>query len=74
MRILFLGDIVGRSARETVIKKMPDIRKEYSLDFVIVNGENAAGGFGITEDICEKLFFRVSIVLPLEIMFGTKEN
>ena len=57
MRILFLGDIVGRSARETVIKKMPDIRKEYSLDFVIVNGENAAGGFGITEDICEKLFF-----------------
>ena len=57
MRILFLGDIVGRSARETLIKKMPDIRKEYSLDFVIVNGENAAGGFGITEDICEKLFF-----------------
>ena len=56
MRILFLGDIVGRSARETVIKKMPDIRKDYSLDFVIANGENAAGGFGITENICEKLF------------------
>ena len=56
MRILFLGDIVGRSARETIIKKMPDIRKDYSLDFVIANGENAAGGFGITEDICEKLF------------------
>ena len=56
MRILFLGDIVGRSARACVIKKMPDIRRDYSLDFVIVNGENAAGGFGITEDICEKLF------------------
>ena len=56
MRILFLGDIVGRSARETIIKKMPDIRKDYSLDFVIANGENAAGGFGITENICEKLF------------------
>ena len=56
MRILFLGDIVGRSARDSVIKKMPDIRRDYSLDFVIVNGENAAGGFGITEDICEKLF------------------
>ena len=56
MRILFLGDIVGRSARDCVIKKMPEIRREYSLDFVIVNGENAAGGFGITEDICEKLF------------------
>ena len=35
---------------------MPDIRRDYFLDFVIVNGENAAGGFGITEDICEKLF------------------
>ena len=56
MRILFLGDIVGRSARDSVIKKMPDIKRDYSLDFVIVNGENAAGGFGITEDICEKLF------------------
>ena len=56
MRILFLGDIVGRSARDCVIKKMPEIRRDYLLDFVIVNGENAAGGFGITEDICEKLF------------------
>ena len=51
-----MGDIVGRSARDCVIKEMPDIRRDYSLDFVIVNGENAAGGFGITEDICEKLF------------------
>ena len=56
MRILFLGDIVGRSARESIINKMPDIRKDYSLDFVIVNGENAAGGFGFCEEICDKLF------------------
>ena len=56
MRILFLGDVVGRSAREAVIKQIPEIRRNFSLDFVIVNGENAAGGFGITEKICEDFF------------------
>ena len=56
MRILFLGDVVGRSAREAVIKEIPEIRRNFSLDFVIVNGENAAGGFGITEKICEDFF------------------
>ena len=56
MRILFLGDVVGRSAREGVIKEIPEIRRNFSIDFVIVNGENAAGGFGITEKICEDFF------------------
>ena len=56
MRILFLGDVVGRSARETVVREIPEIRRNFSLDFVIVNGENAAGGFGITEKICEDFF------------------
>ena len=56
MRILFLGDVVGRSAREAVIKQIQEIRRNFSLDFVIVNGENAAGGFGITEKICEDFF------------------
>jgi metallophosphoesterase (TIGR00282 family) len=53
---LFLGDVVGRSAREAVVKEIPEIRRNFSLDFVIVNGENAAGGFGITEKICEDFF------------------
>jgi metallophosphoesterase (TIGR00282 family) len=56
LRILFLGDVVGRSAREAVIKQIPEIRRNFSLVFVIVNGENAAGGFGITEKICEDFF------------------
>ena len=56
MRILFLGDVVGRSAREAVIKEIPEIRRNFSIDFVIVNGENAAGEFGITEKICEDFF------------------
>ena len=56
MKILFLGDVVGRSGREAVIGRLPDLRKSLDLDFVVVNGENAAGGFGITGKICDTLF------------------
>lgn len=55
MRLLFLGDIVGRTGRNTVLEHLPGIRQRYSLDFVIINGENAAGGFGITESILDEL-------------------
>lgn len=56
MRVLFLGDIVGRSARHAVIEQMAVLRKNLSLDFIVVNCENAAGGFGITPEICDLLF------------------
>jgi metallophosphoesterase (TIGR00282 family) len=52
MRILFCGDVVGRSGRDVVRQHLPRLRKELALDFAIVNGENAAGGFGITRPIC----------------------
>jgi 2',3'-cyclic-nucleotide 2'-phosphodiesterase len=55
MRILFLGDVVGRSGRNAVIEQLPALRERYRLDFVVVNGENAAGGFGITESILNEL-------------------
>mgnify|MGYP002400742087 CR=1 FL=1 len=51
MRLLFLGDMVGRSGRTAVFERLPGLISDFRLDFVIVNGENAAGGFGITEDI-----------------------
>ena len=51
MRILFIGDIVGRSGRAIVLDRLPRLRRDWRLDCVIVNGENAAGGFGITEAI-----------------------
>src|SRR4029079_13589781 len=51
MRVLFLGDLVGRSGRRAVIDALPGLRARYRLHFVVVNGENAAGGFGITETI-----------------------
>ncbi|MEM7225036.1 MAG: TIGR00282 family metallophosphoesterase [Pseudomonadota bacterium] len=56
MRLLFCGDIVGRSGRQAVIDHLPGLRRDLKLDFVIVNGENAAGGFGITKKICDELF------------------
>src|SRR3954447_15600019 len=51
MRILFVGDVVGRSGRNIVNERLPALVREWKLDCVIVNGENAAGGFGITEPI-----------------------
>lgn len=54
MRLLFLGDMVGKSGREAVYAELPGMIDRWKLDFVIVNGENAAGGFGITEAILEE--------------------
>jgi metallophosphoesterase (TIGR00282 family) len=51
MRILFIGDVVGRSGRQVLLERLPPLMREWRLDFVAVNGENAAGGFGITEAI-----------------------
>jgi metallophosphoesterase (TIGR00282 family) len=55
MRILFVGDVVGRSGRKAVTEHLPGLVAGWQLDCVIVNGENAAGGFGITETIYQEL-------------------
>src|SRR5499426_3783375 len=55
MRLLFIGDVVGRSGRKVVLDELPRLRARYALDFVAVNAENAAGGFGITEAILADL-------------------
>src|SRR6202140_5549682 len=55
MRILFVGDVVGRSGRTVVIERLPGLVEKWKLDLVVVNGENAAGGFGITEAIYREL-------------------
>jgi len=56
MRILFCGDIVGRSGRDAVLKYIPELRAQHNLDAVIVNGENAAHGFGINPKLCSELY------------------
>ena len=55
MRILFVGDIVGRSGRTAVVERLPKLIRDWKLDLVVANGENAAGGFGITEAIYREL-------------------
>ncbi len=56
MRILFCGDVVGRSGREIVTKVVPRLREQLALDFVILNGENAAHGFGINPSIANEFY------------------
>lgn len=56
MRLAFFGDVVGRAGRAAVSEYLPGVRAELKLDFVVVNGENAAGGFGITASTAQELF------------------
>ncbi len=61
MRILFIGDIVGRTGREAVVALAPQLRNELSADFVIANAENAAGGVGITPALATDLLTRAGV-------------
>jgi 2',3'-cyclic-nucleotide 2'-phosphodiesterase len=56
MRLLFVGDVVGGIGRRTLAALLPGLRDELALDFVVVNGENAAGGLGITPRIADEMF------------------
>ena len=56
MKVLFLGDIVGRNARNLAQKKIAKFKTQLKLDAIIINVENAAGGFGVTPSICDDFF------------------
>lgn len=56
MRILFIGDIVGEPGRRAVRKLLPDLRNRRQVDWVIANGENSAGGSGITQDTAAEIY------------------
>ena len=56
MRLLFVGDVLGRGGRDAVTKHLPTLKKNLNIDVAIVNGENAAHGVGITPPICEELY------------------
>jgi metallophosphoesterase (TIGR00282 family) len=56
MKILFIGDVMGRSGREAVVKHLPVLKQKLKPDVTIINGENAAHGVGITEKICQELY------------------
>ncbi|MFN4101383.1 MAG: YmdB family metallophosphoesterase [Pararhodobacter sp.] len=56
MRILFLGDVMGRSGRSAVAERLPALRRDWALDFVVVNGENATSGMGLSPEHAAGLF------------------
>jgi len=60
MNILICGDVVGRTGREVVKRQLPKLIADEKIDFVMINGENAAGGFGITKKICD-LFYKLGV-------------
>lgn len=75
MRILFLGDMVGKTGRTAVYEKLPGLRQKLKTDFVIVNGENAASGFGITRRILhETLEAGADVVTSGNHAFDQKET
>lgn len=65
MRFAFFGDVVGRSGRQAVVKHLPRLRSDLSLDAVVINAENAAGGFGITRSTADALYEAGADVLTL---------
>jgi metallophosphoesterase (TIGR00282 family) len=65
MRILFLGDVVGRTGRDTVAAKLPDLRAALRADLVVVNAENASHGFGLAPEMARALLAAGADVLTL---------
>jgi len=65
VRILFLGDIVGRAGRDAVMARLPDLRSKLALDLVVINAENASHGFGLSPQIATDLFAAGADVLTL---------
>jgi len=75
MKILFIGDIVGKPARDYLKSLLPSLRKELNLDVIIANGENAAGGSSITLDTAEDIFAAgVDVITSGDHIFKKKES
>lgn len=74
MKILFCGDVVGRSGREAVQKYLPQMRAQYDIDLVILNAENAAHGFGVTPGIINEFYqWGVDVITLGNHAFDNKE-
>ena len=74
LTVLFLGDVVGEPGRTAVIARLPELKSKHGLDFVIVNGENAAGGRGITGKITiDLLRAGVSVITTGDHIWDQKE-
>jgi len=74
MRVLFMGDIVGKPGRTVIKKALPGLKKKEGIDFVIANGENAAGGSGLTPPICDELLsYGIDVITSGDHIWKKKE-
>ena len=74
MKLLFIGDIVGQPGRRAVAELLPKLRGEHHLEFIVANGENSAGGSGITPRIAEELFSAgVDVITTGDHLWDQKE-
>ena len=74
MKILFVGDIFGKPGKRAASECIPRLIEERGIDFVITNGENAAGGFGITENISKRMFsYGIDVITSGNHIFDRKE-
>jgi metallophosphoesterase (TIGR00282 family) len=74
MKILFLGDVMGRAGRQAISDRLPTLRKDWKLDFVVVNGENATNGAGLSEAHAKLIFEAGADVVTLgDHAFDQKE-
>ena len=74
MKILFLGDVMGRAGRQAITERLPSLRKDWRLDFVIVNGENATNGHGLSGEHAKAIFEAGADVITLgDHAFDQKE-
>jgi 2',3'-cyclic-nucleotide 2'-phosphodiesterase len=74
VKILFIGDIVGQPGRNVVKVLLPMLRQQHALDFVIANGENAAGGSGITPKVADEIFSAgVDVITTGDHLWDQKE-
>ncbi len=74
MKVLFIGDIVGKLGRNAVKALLPSIADRFKIDFVIANGENIAGGFGLTDELVRDLYaFGVNVITTGNHVWDKKE-
>ncbi|MGD1008587.1 MAG: TIGR00282 family metallophosphoesterase [Candidatus Aminicenantales bacterium] len=71
--VLFLGDVIGRTGRRAMDKFLPSLIKKYAPSMIVANGENAAGGSGITEEIGKELFLQVDVLTSGNHIWDKKE-
>jgi hypothetical protein len=74
LKVLFIGDIVGKAGRHILNTYLPELKKEHNFEFIIANAENAAGGFGLTPKIAHQLFsMGIDVLTTGNHVFSKKE-